>query len=173
MSKNASQWVDFQARAREFAVDDVVHHRLSDSDQSGRVVEVYPGIGMVDVQFPHGSTRLPVEDVQRISPARAPNVPPMVENNSIPGGRETVWRKMAVRLASAHLKRALYWGARDRQYRATRSECETGRLYCPKHPDSLLVPTAYKRREGQSVKLLGCRECMFLIKQTDIVGMGE
>jgi hypothetical protein len=78
------------------------------------------------------------------------------------------------RVAEAFVKKALYWHQADRQFRASREEIATGHYKCPtckaKGTDSSLRPAVYKRSGGVSEKLLGCPECLFLVKKADIVG---
>ncbi len=72
------------------------------------------------------------------------------------------------RVSKAWVKKALYWAAKDRKYRATRSEC--GSHYtCPKCPEVPMKKAIYKRMDGFSERLWGCPSCMFLIKNSDIV----
>lgn len=167
-SKKAS-YVDFQQAARMFQVGEVVYPLYGNDSLSGRVIAVFPAIGMVDVQFTHGTKRYPVEDLQVINEFGVP-LPPPVEMDSVPGGRETVINKraMARKLVARFEKEGLYWAQKDRVYRAKKSEIEADCYFCPRHPDVELIPSVYKRREGKSERLLGCPECMFLIKVEDI-----
>ena len=55
--------VDYQARASAFTVGARTYPLLGDPSAAGSVVAVWPAIGMVDVQFPHGVSRYPVEDL--------------------------------------------------------------------------------------------------------------
>jgi len=181
-------YVDYQQRASEFAVGDLVYPFFSgNSDLIGRVMAVWPAIGMVDVEWPHGSERYPVEDLQQYQ--SKDYRPPDVGHDNIPGGAGAVsvpggpaelpgdtqdpprkdTEKIA-RVARAFVKRALYWASKDRQYRATRGEVNSGNFMCPKCGKHPLRPAVYKRRDGQSVPLMGCRGCLFLIKQVDIIG---
>ena len=78
----------------------------------------------------------------------------------------------ATRVASQY-KESIYWAGKDRQYRMTRSEQETGPC-CPKCEGNVpLKKTIYKRRGGGSEKLLGCPSCLFLIKDADILNFGQ
>ena len=89
MGRRTAAVTDYQQRAREFQVGDLVYPFLSGNrDLMGRVVGVYPAIGMVQVQWPHGSERMPVEDLQRFESDEYK--PPEVENDTVPGGRHTV-----------------------------------------------------------------------------------
>ena len=199
--KTAENFVNYQARAAEFRVDDLVVPYGHDSALAGRVTAVWPGIGMIDVETPTGNKRYPVEDLQLLNRYRDV-VPPVT--NSAPGGQPTVSvpggpyppltdeartdaakevQRMASepsrepstrRVAEAFVKRALYWHQADRQFRATREEIATGHYKCPacknKGTDSTLRPAVYKRSGGVSEKLLGCPECLFLVKKADIIG---
>jgi len=176
---DAGNW---QARAQEFAVGMSVSLINGGRTDVGRVSAVYPAIGMVDVEFPHTSTRLPVEDVLILSPD-SEFVTPLHEN--VPGGAgtesfvseggpqdnliDTVLEEAIKRVAAVHLKKALYWNGRDRKYRCTRSEHHGGAYLCPKKGcDGVLKPSIYKRVDGMSVRLMGCPSCMFLIREKDI-----
>lgn len=284
----ATVYVDYQQRAREFSVGDLAYPlagSATDESQAGRVVQVFPGIGQVDIEFPWGSGRYPVEDVQRVtdSVTKAPDVdhttiPGGVGTVSVPGGPEkkraavawdllegaglrkvqglfrisdTAWyvlqrkirgksvfrrdhgvqtlyvvgadgfayslkgfqfsiqdinhlvdvaivgdpeihprsgiyRNMRVagslhlaigRVARAHVKQALYWASKNRNYRATKAEIEANKFGCPKcraeeGADPIyLRPANYKREDGQSHRLFGCPQCLFLIKQDHILGL--
>jgi len=173
-------YMDYQQRARDFEVGDVVYPTWGEStDLNGRVVQVFRGIGQVDVEWPHGSARVPVEDLQILKkqtdydPPHHDNVPGGAGTVSVPGGPEKLPRDIQAsvqRLAFAYVKKALYWASSDRQYKATGLECGDGQYRCPKCKEGILRPASYKRRGGQSVKLLGCPNCLFLIKQSDILG---
>jgi len=180
-NRQATVYVDYQQRASEFSVGDLAYPLgggATDESQAGRVVAVYPGIGQVDIEFPWGSGRYPVEDVQRVTSIVA--IPPSPEHTTIPGGAGTVpvaggpHSKQASltldRLAHAYIKRALYWASSDRQYQATKGELDSGDYTCPKCKSGTLKPAIYKRSEGKSERLLGCPECLFLIKRSAIIG---
>ena len=187
-SRRATVYLDYQQRASEFSVGDLAYPLAggaTDEAQAGTVVAVWPGIGQVDIEFPWGSGRYPVEDVQRVTNIITKTPDP--DHNSIPGGAGTVnvpggpVSKAAARLAidrltQAWVKRALYWASKDRHYRGTRAECEGGRYTCPKcRADEdgnpvYLRPTNYKRVDGKSHRLLGCSRCLFLIKPEHIIG---
>lgn len=175
-TRQATLWVDYQSRARQFRVHDVVCPRGLAPSMAGRVLAVWPGIGMVDVEFPQGATRMPVEDLYLVADADVH--PPFAADNSVPGGSETVSNqpdldRMIQRVASAHIKRALYWGGRDRKYRPSRGEVESGKFTCPKHPEAFLMPAIYQRVEGKSERLFGCPECMFLITRAALLGFED
>lgn len=85
--RTATVYIDYQQRASEFSVGDAVTPFGSDSIVSGRVVAVYPAIGMVDVEFANGNKRFPVEDLQRIRQDSPVNEP---LHDSVPGGAGTV-----------------------------------------------------------------------------------
>lgn len=87
MGKTATTYLDYQQRAAEFRVGDAVAPFGADTHFAGRVVAVFPAIGMVDVEFSYGNKRYPVEDLQRIRPSQ-PVISPMTD--STPGGAGTV-----------------------------------------------------------------------------------
>lgn len=176
LNRKAENFVNYQQRAQEFAVDDVVVPYGRSKDLAGRVTAVWPAIGMVDVEFPTGNKRYPVEDVQLIEDGHAS--PPYTD--STPGGPVRVAevgdpspQPEISRVAQAFVKKSLYWNGRDRKYRATRPESDSGHYCCPKCRrqgcEIVLKPAVYKRRDQRSLKLLCCPECLFLIKKTDIV----
>jgi len=187
-ARTATVYVDYQQRASEFSVGDRAFPLAggsTDESQAGRVVAVYPAIGQVDIEFPWGSGRYPVEDVQRVTDIVA--IPPDAEHATVPGGAGTVnvpggpvakRAAMAIdRVAHAFVKSALYWASKNRHYRATKDELDGGKYACPRcHPHEesgerpYLRPANYKRQEGQSHRLLGCPSCLFLIKREDILG---
>ena len=170
MRRFAENNVNYQERAKAFSVGDTVTLYGQFSDMAGKVTAVWPGIGMADVEFVNGSKRVPVEDLQRFDKNMDP-VPP--DTVSTPGGQGSyIVTASASRVASRY-KKALYWASRDRQYRMNRGEVASGRPCCPRCPDQVqLKPAIYKRRGGGSEKLLGCPNCMFLIKDADIVNFG-
>jgi len=159
MRRRAGNW---QERAKSFQVGQsvaLVGDRLS---SEGLVLAVWPAIGMCDVQYPTGSVRLPVEDLQIINPSEDDDVTPT--HSDLPGGSGTV----PVPCESLRRITALYWNQRDRQYRCTRSEFDGSSFACPKC-GTLMKSTIYKREEGKSVRLLGCPGCLFLIRRQDIL----
>lgn len=174
MKRQADNFVNYQERATEFQVNDVVVPFGMFDSQSGRVTAVWPAIGMVDVEMPTGNVRLPVEDLQRFD-ANGNAIPTHTE--STPGGRGTVsvpggpspMRPNVGRVVDAHVKKALYWTDRDRRYRMTREEEATGKPCCPRCDAGPLSRAVYKRRDGSSERLLGCKGCLFLIKDLDII----
>jgi hypothetical protein len=85
VNKDATTY-DYQARAREFAVGEYAHPIGAGPMDIGRISEVFPGIGMVQVEFPYGSRRYPVEDVEKIHPSNSPIIPTTTEN--VPGGTD-------------------------------------------------------------------------------------
>ena len=175
MDKRAENYVNYQERAKGFAVGDTVVPFGWFDSQAGRVTAVWPAIGMVDVEYAHGNKRFPVEDLQKMD-GDGNAVPP--ETVSTPGGQGTVDvptpnPKSAARVAKAFEKKSLYWADRDRRYRMNRQELSSGVPCCPKcGPDFGLKKAIYKRRDGSSEKLMGCPGCMFLIKDADIVNFG-
>lgn len=176
---HATTYVDYQQRASEFFVGDLAYPLAggsTDESQAGRVVAVYPAIGQVDIEFPWGSGRFPVEDVQRVTSVAA--IPPNLEHTTVPGGVGSVTMPggphprvvSADRVARAWVKSALYWASVDRHYQATKAELEAGGYICPKCKEGTLKAAVYKRSEGKSERLLGCSLCLFLIKRCDIIG---
>lgn len=170
--KKANAAVNWQERGAEFRVGDVVTERGRPEEYSGRVTAVYPAIGMVDIQFPHGSVRRPVEDLQRW--ANPYSDPPHTDDR--PGGEIGVTvsggpypiKTASIRVAKRYMK-ALYWASKDRKYRATRSELASGKFISPRAPGVTLVRKPYKRRDGGSEALYICPESLFLIKDSDIM----
>lgn len=149
---------------------------------TGRVTAVWPAIGMVDVETAAGNKRYPAESLQEYVGGNA--APP--KTNSTPGG--DYWAGVpATKSASSKrvvetfkkkalfAKGALYWAGEDRQYRMTRAESEGDCLFCPrcKETPSPLSKAIYKRRGGRSEKLLGCKNCLFLIKDSDIINLNK
>ena len=142
----------------------------------GTVVAVWPAIGMVDVQYPHGTARAPVEDLL-IDRGRSIESEVDIQSDTVPGGTHTVPvsggpqpRASAARVATKHVKRAVYWAAKGRMYRPSKTELETGNLCCPRCEENFLRRTIYKREDGASTKLFCCPECLFLIRRDDIIG---
>lgn len=180
-SKKATTYADYQERALEFSVGDAVVPYYNNVERAGRVTAVYPAIGMVDVEFPHGNKRYPVEEITKLFSDRtwvdsplSDSAPGSSGTVSVPGGpyppiiTNQVVQKMASRVAQAFVKKSLYWAQADRQYRATREEKALEHFKCPKC-DVGLKPAIYKRRGGTSEKLFGCPSCLFLIKRDDIL----
>ena len=173
MDRRADNFVNYQERATEFSVGDVVVPFGMFEGQAGRVTAVWPAIGMVDVEMSTGNKRYPVEDLQRFD--KNGNADP-THTESTAGGQPTVrvpGGPYAPRVASAYAKKALYWAQKDRQYRMTQGENATGKPCCPRCEGSPQLKRAiYKRRDGSSDRLMGCPGCMFLIKDADIVNFG-
>ena len=192
--RNATTYIDYQQRASEFSVGDAIVPTGVDSINSGRVVAVYPAIGMVDVEFPHGNKRYPVEDIQRIRQDAPVNEP---KHESVPGGagsvevsggpydslnspdkaapaylveEEEAEGERSNRVAKAFLKRSIYWAGVDRKYRANKAEVISGSCSCPKCGTGM-KPAIYKRSDGISERLMGCPSCLFLIKRCDVLGL--
>jgi hypothetical protein len=78
---DAGNW---QARGQEFQVGQTVALINGGATDQGRVVATWPGIGMVDVQWPHTAYRHPVESLQIVNPGDDSYVSPMHED--VPGG---------------------------------------------------------------------------------------
>jgi hypothetical protein len=165
VKRTAQNYINYQARALEFTVGDMVVPFGHIPGVAGRVVALWPAIGMADVQFTSGAKRYPVEELQLLDD-RANANPPRTE--SVPGGVDM--RVLAARVAHGFVRKALYWSAPGRKYRLTRSEQDAGCYNCPKCDDSPMRRTVYKRTNGVSERLLGCPACLFLIKEGDILG---
>lgn len=170
MQKRSTQYVDYQRRSQAFELGMRVYPFLGGNpSRSGIVISVFPAIGMVDVQFPHGSQRYPVEDLVVDTSGDYQNIY-SDDQDTVPGGIGTVpvssraVKKQASRVASKYMKRAIYWYKKDRTYRQCRNE---EKPCCPKCKDPL-GNTVYKRRGGKSEKLLACYTCLFIIKPSDI-----
>lgn len=176
-SSRRGTYVDYQARATAFHVGDRVYPILKGNPSNGgTVVAVWPAIGMVDVQYPHGATRAPVEDLL-VDAGGHIDASVDVADDSVPGGTHTVPVSMGPdrdavrRVATAHLNRvAVYWAAKGRQYRPTKTELATGQLCCPRCEDAYLRKTLYKMEEGARVKLFVCPECLFIVRRDDVPG---
>lgn len=180
---NRSAGADYQALAAEFRVGDRVIPYGASRDLAGRVVAVWPGIGMVDVEFPQGAKRYGVEELQRLNHEGEPNpphdgyVPGGAGTVSVPGGpvaQAQVQHKPSPvsvdRVAHAFVKQALYWAAADRRYKATAEELESGHYNCPKCKKAALKRAIYRRMKGKSERLYGCPSCLFLIERDSILG---
>lgn len=286
MSTNPTAGTNYQELATAFAPGDLVAPFGASRDSCGRVVATWSAIGMVDVEYPSGTQRLPVEDLQRFTPDGGP-IPP--STGYIPGGeitapvsagpfpnrellvygqligalrdvasspslhhvREcdpklansfakaasffaslhpdalvikrasasepelnrslklvrmacgcakdlpipppksesdaltlviTLVNKAAalhaqhgfpVRLASAIQKSALYWAGRNRRYKPTQGELDSGTYCCPKCPGVRLRKAVYRRARGQSELLYACPSCLFLIERRAILVRGR
>ena len=171
MQKRSTQYVDYQRRSQAFELGMRVYPFLGGNpSRSGLVIAIFPAIGMVDVQFPHGSQRYPVEDLVVDTSGDYLNIYED-DQDTIPGGVGTVpvssrsVKKQASRVASKYMKQAIYWYKRDRTYRQCRHEVKP---CCPKCKNPL-GNTVYKRRGGKSEKLLACYTCLFIIKPSDII----
>ena len=181
-SSRRGTYIDYQARANGFKVGDRVYPILKGNPSNGgTVVAVWPAIGAVDVQYPHGTTRSPVEDLL-IDRGRSIESEVDIQTDSVPGGTHTVpvsggpgpsIREASQRVARKYLKHAVYWAAKGRVYKPSRTEMETGNLCCPRCEDAFLRKTIYKREGGSNVKLYCCPECLFLIRRDDILGFEE
>jgi hypothetical protein len=159
----------------------------------GTVVAVFPAIGMVDVQLPHGAVRYPVEDLaidtsdnfENLTDYQADSVPGGTPTVSVPGGPDTLAKDVrdpltqefldreasASRVLEAYVKTALYWNAPDRKYRMCKVDLAAGVPSCPRCEGTPLRKVIYKREDGRNEKLHACPECLFMIKSSDIIGM--
>lgn len=176
-----SATVHYQIQAREFRVGDWVYPIATGNPfYGGRVVGVWPAIGMVDVKYAHGTSRSPVEDllidrsldIGGIPLGDAYPAPAGDRHVPVPEGPVKPYiRASASRVASSHEQRtALYWAGPNRKFRPSRSEIDTDSYLCPRcEKPSRLHKVVYKREEGKSEKLLCCRRCLFLTRLEDIV----
>jgi hypothetical protein len=99
MRRQATTYTDYQARGREFSVGmRVFPFHGGNADKAGVVMQVFPAIGMVDVEFPYGSKRFPVEDLVIVEDTHSNTV------DSIPGGTG-VTPVSASRVASLYLNK--------------------------------------------------------------------
>ena len=90
MSARTAQDVNWQQMANAYRVGDLVNLLGDDVPQGvGRVVAVWPAIGMVDVLWPSGWDRKPVEELIRLDDS-TPYVPPTADAGAIPGGVKKV-----------------------------------------------------------------------------------
>ena len=171
MQKTSTVYVDYQERSRAFQIGMRVYPFLGGNpSRSGVVVAVFPAIGMVDVQFPHGSMRYPVEDLVVDASKDYKN---LTTDISVPGGVGVipVSSRSVEKVASRYMqKKALYWFEKDRRYKLCRDE-DIKSPRCPKCKEDMRG-TIYKRREGQSDRVLACPSCLFIIKTDDIVTGG-
>lgn len=192
--------MDYQARASVFEPGDRVYPVLGGNPAAGgMVIAVWPAIGMVDVQFPHGSSRYPVEDLaidtsgnfEGLADFQADSIPGGTPTVSVPGGParlqkdvreervEEAFRNAAEvrvsvdRVAEAYVKKALYWNAPDRKYRMTKAEIESGCPSCPKCSGVELRKVIYKREDGKNERLYACGDCLFMIRRADIIGFED
>lgn len=195
---------NWQARGQEFQVGQTVRLVNGGDTDQGRVVATWPGIGMVDVQFPHTSYRIGVEDLQIVNPGDDTYISPMHED--VPGGPGSMAQvseggpqsniiegevprvelvhevnspsskfasdlsRMTSRVATAFVKKSLYWHARDRKYRVSADEHASGSYRCPaKDCGGQMRQATYKMDGGERVKLHACPDCLFMIKASDIL----
>lgn len=179
MAAKRANFIDYQQRALAFKVGDEVFPLHADSSMSGRVVALWPAIGMADVEFPNGNKRYPVEELQ-IATAKDIETP---KTESVPSGAGTVpvsvpppkkeakvqIGALAERVAKAFVRHAVYWNGPDRKYRASQEEIATRQYICPKC-STTMKPAIYKREEGKSERLLGCPDCLFLVRLADLIG---
>ena len=175
MTRTATTYVDYQQRAAGFEVGDRVtpYFDGAGSDYAGEVTAVWPAIGMVDVEFPHGSKRYPAEELQILEKAGQREYE-MPQSPSVPGGVGSVPVSGGPRTRMAREVVALYWAQRDRKYRPCKSERDGDRYTCPRCRTEegervRLIRVPYKRTEGVSERLHSCPSCSFVIKDDDIL----
>ena len=77
---------------------------------------------------------------------------------------------LSERVATAHIKKALYWSAKGRKYKSCKRETASGDYECPKCGLVGLRKAIYKKVDSVgSIPLYGCPSCMFLIRRDDIL----
>jgi hypothetical protein len=79
-------YIDYQERAKDFSVGDIVVPVGLGYTYAGRVTAVWPAIGAVDVEFPQLNKRMVVEDLIRL--VNFDPTPPTTDN--APAGSESV-----------------------------------------------------------------------------------
>ena len=79
--KKLKQAQDYQLLATQFAVGDSVKPFAHPIEQVGRLVALWPAIGMADVAFPSGVRRFPVEELSKVDEDTS-----YLKYPSIPGG---------------------------------------------------------------------------------------
>ena len=142
MHKKSTVYIDYQERAKSFKKDMRVYTFWEgNSSQPGVVVAVYPAIGMVDVRYPHGTKRHPVEELI-IDTSNDTKI--LDKDDSLHGGSGVtpVTTKLAKRVASRHVKKAIYWVERGRKYRLCKGKTLRNRI----------VPVARRRWTGLSIR---------------------
>jgi hypothetical protein len=152
-----------QRRAKLFMPGDMVCPFGKPEFVSGIVVEVFPKIGMVDVEFPDRVTRYQADELRNLSNPQYFD----------PQGNVMQARKASAKKA-AFDKSALYWAAPDRKYRATRDELPYGPYKCPrcKTEEGECVPmrkSTLQRTEGKNFKIWVCPSCTFAIQDSDVI----
>jgi len=173
MSRKKKGYVDYQQRSYDLNVGDAVIPQYDENTSVGRIVALYPAIGMADVQFTYGQGRYPVEDIERVVEselgAKAPNfesIPGGAGTVSVPGGPRPK-KASASRVASDYIKIALYWDQGPRIYRATKPEQDGSGFFCPKCRSPLQL-----RKYKIQGKLFVCPDCNFMIKRENVKGSG-
>jgi len=163
VSMHKRSTTDYQKRSKDFKVGMKVYFTWAANDsQPGVVAAVYPSIGMVDVEYPNGSQRIPVEELYI---DQSGDVAGAVES-TVPGGVGVV--PISTRVANRYLKKAIYWRSLNRKYRLCKGE-NPNKPTCPKCK-SPMGKTVYKRRDSVSEKLFACPSCLFIIKSSDVEG---
>lgn len=163
MHKKSTTYQDYQKRSKDFKVGMKVYYFWEgNSSQPGVVVAVYPSIGMVDVEYPHGSQRIPIEELIIVDSGDTKSLP----ESTVPGGTGVV--PVSTRVANNYLKKAIYWRNINRRYKLCKGE-DPNKPNCPKCKTQM-GKTVYKRRDSQSERLFACPSCLFVIKSSDIEG---
>jgi len=101
--KKHSHYTNYQESALRFQIGDIVRANGLGIDNivSGEVVAVFPAIGMVDVQYPNGVKRYPVDEIDHVNkrPFFRDDLPSGGSNVSLPNGPS------ARKVASEYLKK--------------------------------------------------------------------
>jgi len=87
---------------------------------------------------------------------------------------QQVQRAIGAKIAEHGLDNAIdkegtYWAAVNRTHRATGTEIKSGRPNCPRC-GTQMRKTTYKMSEGSKIRLFGCPQDLYLIKQDAIMG---
>jgi len=191
-------FIDAQEMASHFTVGDTVHYvsplKMNKVPYVGIVGEVHEGIGFVDVYFPWGNERISPEFLMKAASGKKALAGKLAQayqrrltylSDTASGFADAGITQMdaydmfsrryhraftdsdikgAIRVGYNDTKVAMYWKQKGRQYVPTQSELNSGCFTCPRCKHEL-EQTIYKKR----TKLHACRECLFLIKQDDIL----
>lgn len=177
-SKKKADAINYQARAHEFHVGDIVRTFLDSADSEGRVIAVFPAIGMADIQWSSTSFRHPVEDLQIVNPGEARFVAP--KHETLPGGTKkgpvsegvgspsteiyttpnvepvvVVNKNIAGKVAKAYVIKSLY---------QNREACSGS--VCPKCRKALRKGSF--NHLGKTTRIAACADCLFFVRERDL-----
>jgi len=96
--------IDYWSLVRDFAPGDIVQAVIVGNGIApyvGRVTAVFPGLGVLDVQWPFGNERVSPEDIVKVNPRMSPYLPPTLTFGYYPGlaknaCENTPWRTFEV-----------------------------------------------------------------------------